>query len=228
MASLASDLVHDLRGLLNVIAMNVEILARLAQTHDREPRERIALANRCSAAVRGELARLDRSIEVILNHGAADGNRTRFDVRTTCRAIADLVASRASRQRVIVTLRLGEEPADVLGYPAQLHTAVLALVLNAFDAMPRGGTLGIEVTRASAVRIGISDTGAGVDAHRQAELFASPRLRGQSLPGIGLHVARTVAEGHGGRASYRTNPGGGACFELELPRVAPTKSANDS
>jgi two-component system NtrC family sensor kinase len=227
MASLASDLAHDLRGLLNVIAMNVEILTRLAQTHDREPRERIALANRCSAAVRGELSRLDRAVDVILNRGAHEGQPTRYDVRNTCRSVADLVAARASRQRVIVAVRLGDEPADVTGYPAHLHTAVLALVLNGFDAMPRGGTLGIEVAVSTAIRICVSDTGAGVDTHRQSDLWVSPPLRGHELPGIGLHVARTVAEAHGGHAAYRANPGGGSCFELELPR-AKLKTASDS
>lgn len=215
--SLVRDLAHDLKGLLNVIAMNVEILSRLSSAQS-EPRDRSAIAVRSADAVRRELRRLDRSIEVILNRDAT-GHETpqRIDVRLVCQQLADLVAARAQRQHVTLTLQLGTQPAEIIGFPDRVHAALLSLIVNALDAMPGGGTLRIDVACGSSVRISVCDTGTGIDAALMERMW---RLHYTTKPGgtgIGLTVARMVAESHGGRVSYDPNPEGGACFVLDLP-----------
>jgi signal transduction histidine kinase len=158
---------------------------------------------------------------VILDRDATDTDLPRrFDVRHTSRALADLVAARAHRQKVEIALDLGAEPAYVLGFVDRIHAALLNLIINALDAMPHGGALRIAVTRGAAVRVEVCDTGQGVDAAIADEIWRLHYTTKAEGTGLGLYVTRAVAESHSGRATYFPNPNGGACFALELP-VAP-------
>jgi signal transduction histidine kinase len=102
----------------------------------------------------------------------------------------------------------------------QLEMALLNLVTNALDAMPGGGTLSIEATRAgTGVRLEISDTGPGIASSIIDRLFepwvtTKPPGRGT---GLGLAIVRNVIRAHGGSVSASNRPQGGAVFSVELP-----------
>jgi signal transduction histidine kinase len=218
LSSLYRHQAHDLKGLLNVITMNVEILSRVSQGAGAVPADQAAIAERCATVARRELARLDRSLEVVLDRDAVEqAAPRRFDVRVTCQALAELVAARATRQGITVALHVPDRPAEIIGFSDRLHGAILNLIINAFDAMPNGGTLRLEVAHSHSVQVTVCDTGAGIDPHLTGDLW---RLHYTTKPGgtgIGLYVTRAVAEAHGGHASHHPNPEGGACFVLELP-----------
>jgi signal transduction histidine kinase len=220
LASLFRDLAHDLKGLLNVIAMNVEILSRLPES-DADFSHRPGVAAKSADAVRRELARLDRSLEVILDRDASGREKPgRFDVRHTCRALADLIAARASRQHVKLVVTLGTEPAEIMGFSDRVHGAVLNLLINALDAMPEGGILQLDVTRTASIRVSVCDSGAGIDPKIVDRIWSLHYSSKPAGTGIGLYVTRAVVEAHGGRVSCHRNQDGGACFALEFP-VAP-------
>lgn len=219
LSSLSRYLAHDLKGLLNVIAMNVEILSRVADGVPEQASDRAAIATRSAAVARRELGRLDRSLEGLLNRdGIEEAAPRAFDVRTVCRNIGDLVAARARHQNVTLTLLMPDQPADVVGFPDRLHAAVLNLIVNAFDAMPNGGNLSLEVTRMpQEVRVIVRDTGPGVEAGAAEDIWHLYYTTKPGGTGIGLYVTRAVAESHGGRVRLDPNPEGGACFTIELP-----------
>jgi signal transduction histidine kinase len=224
LSSLFSHVAHDLKGLLNVMTMNVEILSRISQTVGALPPDQAATAARCASVAQRELARLDRTLGVVLDRSAIEqAEPRRFDLRPTCQALAALVAARASRQHVAVALELPDEPVDIIGRSDRVYGAILNLLINALDAMPDGGTLRLGVAHAGHaqpphdVRVTVCDTGPGVDPDLTAKIWGlhySTKLGGT---GLGLYVTRAVAEAHGGRVSYHRNPDGGACFVVELP-----------
>lgn len=129
-----------------------------------------------------------------------------------------------------------EFPADlpqVLADPHQLELAILNLCVNARDAMPRGGTLVIELTSmASApspdlpdsgyVRIAVTDTGMGMDREtlaRAVEPFFSTKETGRGT-GLGLSMVHGLAGQLGGHFAIDSTPGVGTRVELWLPVTA--------
>jgi len=106
--------------------------------------------------------------------------------------------------------------APVLGDGEQIRQALLNLVLNAVQAMPKGGVLTLGLRRRPGGRVGIavSDTGVGMNRatlRRAFEPFFTTRVCGT---GIGLAVVREVAERHGARLAVTSRRGQGTTFTL--------------
>jgi signal transduction histidine kinase len=102
-----------------------------------------------------------------------------------------------------------------------VRRAVLNLLLNALDAMPRGGS--IVVTSFESRRgfeIEIADSGPGVSGEQRKRMFEPFYSTKESGTGLGLAMVQHVAEAHGGRVDVRNCPEGGAAFTLFFPRPA--------
>jgi signal transduction histidine kinase len=128
------------------------------------------------------------------------------------------------------TIQIARRSAE--GVPAvradrdQLRQVLLNLVTNAYDAMPDGGLVVLEVAPdPDGVRITVADTGSGIDdeaLNRLFEPFFTTKAKGI---GLGLSVAHRIVEAHGGSLAVKAQPGTGASFSLTLPAVpvpAPT------
>ncbi|MBI3298917.1 MAG: HAMP domain-containing histidine kinase [Elusimicrobia bacterium] len=104
-----------------------------------------------------------------------------------------------------------------------LRTALFELVRNAFEAMPRGGTLSVAVRRGEDGRavIEVADSGPGFSPEALASAFtpfASPK---PGRLGVGLALASRVARRAGGDADAANPPGGGARVTLAIPASGP-------
>lgn len=112
--------------------------------------------------------------------------------------------------------------------PMQLQQVFLNLFLNAIDAMPAGGVLGIRTSlddNSKAIRVEISDTGGGNGAETAggaSGLSARPTPRGV---GLALSVSKLLAEQQGGTLSVVKIPDGGTVFTLRLPVRPPGERA---
>lgn len=106
--------------------------------------------------------------------------------------------------------------------PAQLEQVLLALVVNAIDAMPRGGTLTLRTRHrpeAGAGLIEVADDGVGIPADILPQIFEpffSTKEGGHST-GLGLAVSRSIVERHHGRIEVQSAPGRGTTFTIALP-----------
>jgi two-component system, NtrC family, nitrogen regulation sensor histidine kinase NtrY len=99
-----------------------------------------------------------------------------------------------------------------------LHRALSNLVLNAIDAMPRGGDLTIG-TRAfnGRVEISVSDTGSGFTPEECARLFTPYYTTKQHGTGLGLAIVQSVVSDHGGKIAVESAQEKGTTFRIELP-----------
>jgi PAS domain S-box-containing protein len=116
-------------------------------------------------------------------------------------------------------LELGPVPV-VMGRPAELNEVITNLVLNAIDAMPKGGTLRIR-TRLGDHRhavITVADTGMGMSDEVRKKVF-DPffTTKGEEGTGLGLSVSHSIVERHGGELKVDSRTGEGTTFTITLP-----------
>lgn len=116
----------------------------------------------------------------------------------------------------------GSGAVRVRGDEARLRGLVYILLDNAVKFTPAGGTIGVNVAPdGTMARLAVSDTGPGIPEDDLPGIFDRFRRPGRSSKGrgfgLGLSIAKAVAERHGGRIEARSRPGAGSTFTLLLP-----------
>lgn len=101
---------------------------------------------------------------------------------------------------------------------SSMRAVMMNLVLNAAQAMPGGGHLGV-ATRADMTRVvaSISDTGAGMDGAEVKKIFEPFYTTKSQGLGLGMAYASKVVEQHGGTIRVESRPGEGTTVEVEIP-----------
>lgn len=120
---------------------------------------------------------------------------------------------------VRLTPRLAPPPVLVSGQSSALREVLVNLILNAIEAMPEGGDLGIETRRDGPwVKLQVSDTGIGMTEEVRDQVFR-PFFTTKSAgsTGLGLSSAKDLVTGHGGSISVASTPGRGCTFTIALP-----------
>jgi signal transduction histidine kinase len=143
------------------------------------------------------------------------------------RAVEDTVSllrHQMQKQQVRSIADLAPGLPEMWGKESGVRAVCMNLMLNAVQAMPRGGTLAVRTRRAGAgVGLEIEDTGPGIpDAHldRIWDPFFTTKPPGQGT-GLGLSITQRIVTRHGGRIRAENRPEGGARFVVELPVEGP-------
>jgi two-component system, OmpR family, sensor histidine kinase BaeS len=200
--------------------------------------------------VRSPVAALSAIAETFVEPELAEGARlelVRLSI-SACRGIERLVAdvtvasiqtepvdserlvrdsvSAASLRGVLVEASLAPDLPVIEGDPARLRQVLDNLISNAVRHGPPSGVVLVRVVSDEMLRISVSDTGDGIPLEQQERIFdAGVRLDPRSPGmGLGLTLARAIAEGHGGSLTVTSAPGEGATFTLALPLRAANAS----
>jgi two-component system, OmpR family, sensor histidine kinase BaeS len=139
------------------------------------------------------------------------------------RLVADAVTT-ARLGGAVIRIRAEVEPGlpTLQADPVRLRQALGNLIGNALAHSPAGREIVVSARSAEAgVELAVADEGAGIAPAEQQAIF-EPGVRYADRPGegIGLAVARAVAEAHGGRIAVESSVGAGATFRLVLPLAA--------
>ena len=214
-----SSISHDLRTPLTAIRTGVALL--LQHAADRlHPAERELLGH---AQMNSE--RLSRLIDDLLALNQLEAGTHALDCEPldlrlcVTSAVAAVYAPLREKQQ---TLELDlPTPLPVNGDQGRLEQVMCNLLGNAHHHTPRGTRI-LVVGRAAAeeIRLTVLDTGPGIPETEHDTIFArfhrlDPNGSGS---GLGLAIARRLTEAHGGRLWAEETPGGGATFQLALPR----------
>ncbi len=170
-----------------------------------------------------------RACDVIKRVRALVGKRATnmepLDMNDLLLNVARLIAHESQRRGVTVAHDLASRLPVIHGDRAQLEQIVLNLILNAMDAVkgspPAARRLALRSVHKDSgwIEVAVEDNGHGIPAERLARVFDSFFTTKEEGMGLGLALARSIAEIHGGRLSAENNPAGGATFRLLLPAV---------
>lgn len=145
-----------------------------------------------------------------------------IDVGSIAGEAIRLLRGGASTAGVRIELEVEPDATVALGDPVEIKQAILNLLLNAIHASDTDGRVHITVgTAADQVQVVVTDDGAGVvpeDLERIFEPFFTTKRPGEGT-GLGLAIVQRIVERHNGSIVARANPGGGAAFDMRLPRA---------
>jgi len=227
---LAGGVAHDFNNLLTVIKGNSDLaLERMKPTDAvRGNCEQIRrVADRAALLTRQLLAFSRRQM---LQPKILDLNELIVEMGR--------LLQRLLREDIEYKVHLGEPLGRVQADPGQMEQVLLNLIVNASDAMPKGGTLTVETENVSVdaqyaqmrqplapgdyVMLAVSDTGFGMDANIKARIFEpffTTKEPGKGT-GLGLATVYGVVKQSSGYIFVDSEPGTGARFEIYLPEVA--------
>jgi signal transduction histidine kinase len=218
---LTSGVTHDLR---NMVTSLREAEWELSQsTASPELREVFSLGLTHVERVLGTL----KTMEDFSRTGSLKLDREPVDP-------SDVIADAVAVSRVDLAFRLRKVAVDVAPGLPRLHAdrhklsqVLVNLIRNALQATAKGTTLTIAARAlpAGEVELSVQDQGPGIPAGIREKLFQPfESSQGPAGLGMGLYMARLIAESHGGKVRVADGPEGGARFEVVLPGGGPTTS----
>ncbi|NTV66072.1 MAG: hypothetical protein HGA65_21400, partial [Oscillochloris sp.] len=136
------------------------------------------------------------------------------------RQVGQFTQRQLERAHVHMDFDLADRLPPISGQPDALRQVFLNLILNAQEAMPRGGGIHIHTTRKATDRlclVTIQDSGIGMTADQLAHLFEPFRSMKAQGVGLGLYLSRQIIEQHTGHIEISSQPGRGTSITVQFP-----------
>jgi signal transduction histidine kinase len=209
---LAASVAHEVRNPLTSIKLLVGAALRSSPIR--------ALSREDLQVIHDEVGHLEGKVQALLDFARPpEAVRRPCDLRDLLNRALELVRARLRQLNVQLDLDLPGRPVTVAVDRDQFTSVVINLLLNALDAMPRGGRLSVALRQAPPedVRLTVADTGGGIDAAVADRLFTPFTSTKQTGTGLGLSICHRIVRDHGGTLTGANRPEGGACFTVTLP-----------
>jgi len=215
---LVADVSHELRTPLTTLRGNLDLLRRGHYELGEDD------VHEMLAAMEGETTRMSRLVSDLLLLAKADAGVSLDKVPVELDTVLLYVYRQATLMADGVTVQLGhEDQAVVLGDRDRLQQLLLNLTDNALKYTPAGGQVSLSLRHEDGwVKVAVTDTGVGIATEEQAHIFErfyrSDRDRSHERggAGLGLSIARWIAEAHDGRLTVESEPRRGSTFTLWL------------
>jgi len=220
MRQFTADASHELQTPLTILRGEIEVALR----SQRSEEEYAAILK----SALEEIERISRIVEGLLLLARADAGVLRMDAQPVdlVHLIEEVLHQTAllAQEKSIGLIMGSTEPLETTGDYAHLRRLFLNLVDNGIKYTPPGGTVRVSIERTGeAAILSVKDTGPGIPPEEQEKVFQrffrSPEARsaGQGGSGLGLSIARSIAEAHGGKLELESAPGKGSTFRIYLP-----------
>lgn len=220
--ALASSVAHEFNNILTTI-MNY---AKLGLRHDKDEQGRTQALEKILKGSQRAATIINSMLGFARNNSA---QRQLTDLIRLVEEVLLLAEKDLSKHRIQVEKKfVGRPHAPVV--PGQIEQILLNLVINARQAMPRGGRLRLDVRenpRTQMAEIKVSDTGVGIPPEHLRLIFEpfyttkEPDEHGHGGNGLGLSVCRQIIEQHHGRIRVESLVGKGSTFIVKLPLQGP-------
>ena len=218
-----TNISHEFRTPLNLIIGPVQTLISKHQPDDQEGLGLLQLVSKNSRRL---LSLVNQLIDIQkIENRSLKINSQPVELLSFCHEQYDLFRDIAVNQKIKFIFEAPSQPVKLLTDPAKLESIIQNLLSNAFKFTPTGGeiTLKIEMTGQEQFQITVSDTGCGISAEEQPNVF-SRYFQGKENTaagsGIGLNLVKEYCDLMKGTIRFESQEGKGTTFVVELPRKA--------
>ncbi len=209
---MAATVAHEVGTPLNLVSGYVQML--------REDEEATSRVRARLAIVDEQIRRVTGVLRDMLAQARQPVPRARVSLQPIVARATDVAEPTLSRGGVRLNVDIAPSLPEVSVDEVQIELALLTLINNALDAMPKGGVLDVIVRAAEGgVSVEVRDTGEGIPPEIMPRLFepwVTTKAVGRGT-GLGLSIVRDIIRGHGGSIVVRSTPGSGAAFTIVLP-----------
>jgi signal transduction histidine kinase len=234
MGELATSLAHELNQPLNAILQNAGV-AQMMLAKTVTPPELGEMAEIISDIRKDDIraSEMIRRMRSLLQKHELESQPV--DLNDVAADTIAIVRPDARARDVELELEITEDVGRILGDRVHLQQVLLNLLMNAIDAAGTrpAGRRSVRVSTSQsngAVRLAVADTGAGISASQMAKIFEpfyTTKSEGSGM-GMGLAIARSIVEAHGGVMSAENNAGGGATVWFSVPVASRRGKGNES
>ena len=217
---LLSMVTHDIKGPLTVILGYTDLLTDPGeQLSDSEVQSTLGRIHESATQIDAlvanfvELARIEA--------GRLEVARRQVDLTDVVRGVCERLTPPARRKGITIAIDVGPLP-PVLGDAPQLERVFANILGNAIKYTKRGGRIAVSgQAEVATVRLAVRDTGVGIEAAELPHVFERYRRAGSDAgvegTGLGLFIARTIVEAHGGDVDLESTVGKGSTVTVCLP-----------
>ncbi|QDV66775.1 Sensor protein ZraS [Rosistilla carotiformis] len=215
LGSLAAGLQHEIKNPLSAVSIHIQLLCEHLATEPFDPEVAELLE-----VLQTEVLRINNVLDGFRNYAStSEIGRSAVDVTLLIDKLVRLLCPQADRQGVKIKI---ESPCEMLGLiqadSVRLEQVFLNLALNAMAAMPNGGLLRFRVSQQNdQIRIDVADSGIGIPAEIQSQVFDPYFTTRNDGTGMGLALCDKIVQQHDGSIDFRSSPEGTE-FTVLLPR----------
>jgi len=208
---LAAGVAHEVRNPLTGIKLLIQAAVRQTSPTELTP-DRLR-------QVLDEIVRIERTVQELMDFARTPPPQRRaYDMSELIREAIAITRCRADNKSVTIEFATTGSPLPASVDRDQMLSLLTNVLFNAVDAVPSGGHVGISGnTTNGGIRVEVHDSGPGIDPLLGDRLFSPFATTKPTGTGLGLTVARRVAETHGGTLIATNRQEGGAAFILTLP-----------
>jgi two-component system, NtrC family, sensor kinase len=233
LGTLAATVAHELNNPLEGILTYAKLLRKKVELGVSSKEEAQEMAGELTL-IADETARCGNIVKNLLLFSREKvGEFKDSDLRSIIERSFKLIDHHLKMNNITSVVEMGEKQIVLYCDAHQLEEALLALEINAVEAMPGGGTFTIrvqEIEYLHAVQMTVSDTGSGIteeDMPHIFEPFYTTKKEGKGT-GLGLSVVYGIIERHSGSISVESRQGMGTTFTITLPRKMMPKEQTQS
>jgi signal transduction histidine kinase len=215
---------HDLRAMLGGLALNAAVVVKGAASDSGN--RSLAMA---AARIQRVVARMDRLVGDLIDFASLEAGRlglvyTPADVTALAHDSVQSFQALATEHGLTLRLVPPAEPFEAEVDSGRIMQVLANLLGNAIKFTPAGGDIQLRVERVDdRVELSVADTGPGIALENQSSVFVRfwQADRGDRRGmGLGLYIARSIAEAHGGALTLESELGRGSTFRLSVPTRA--------
>lgn len=213
---------HQLRTPLSAIRWNLEALLEKERNEPQGHEEIIEVAYGATREIISRVSDLVTAMDI--EEGQIRLEKERISLPEMVKAAADGIGEKCLRKRIECTVKVPRAFPTMSGDPARIRLCIAKIMENAVQYTKDGGRIAVILRkRGDRARIEVSDTGIGIPASEQPNIFdrffrASNAftVRANSS-GLGLYIVKHFIEAHGGSIGFESREGKGSTFWLDLP-----------